>query len=116
MIEINDATMAAVRTAIDGLAARQRIIAQNIANAETPGYIAQRVRFEDSLRSAMDDGDPSAARLSTAATTDPVGVNGNNVQLDQENVALIESGLMFQAMTEALNTKFQILRASMRRD
>ena len=116
MIDINDATMAAMRTAIDGLAARQRIIAQNIANAETPGYIAQRVTFESSLRSAMADGDPSAAHIGVESTSDPAGVNGNNVQLDQENVQLVESGLMFQAMTEALNTKFQILRTSLRRD
>ena len=48
-----DLTMQAIQTSLDGLAARQRIIAQNLANSETPGYIAQNVNFEDSLRSAM---------------------------------------------------------------
>ena len=46
-----DPTMQAIQTSLDGLAARQRIIAQNLANSETPGYISQNVDFEDSLRS-----------------------------------------------------------------
>ena len=48
-----DLTIQAVQTSLDGLAARQRIIATNVANAETPGYLSQNVNFEDSLRSAM---------------------------------------------------------------
>ena len=48
-----DLTIQAIQTSLDGLAARQRIIAQNVANAETPGYTAQNVNFEDSLRARV---------------------------------------------------------------
>jgi flagellar basal-body rod protein FlgB len=116
VLEISDDAMLGVRAALDGVAARQRIIAQNIANAETPGYIASTVTFEDSLREALENGRPRDVEISTGSTSAPAGANGNNVQLDQENVALIESGLRFQLMTEAMNNKYQILRASMRRD
>ena len=42
-------TSAALASALDGLAARQRAIANNIANVNTPGYTAERVSFEDAL-------------------------------------------------------------------
>ena len=57
-----DPTMQAIQTSLDGLAARQRIISQNLANSETPGYLSQNVNFEDSLRSAMASGDPGQRR------------------------------------------------------
>lgn len=116
MIEIQDASMRAMSAALDGLAARQRIIAQNIANSETPGYIAGRVNFEDSLRRAVGDRRMSEFSIGTTTTNDAPGPNGNNVQLDVENVNLVDTSLRFQMMTEAMNAKFNILRVAMRRD
>lgn len=108
--------MGAVNAALNGLAARQRIAAQNMANADTPGYIAGRVNFEDSLRSAMDTGNLADVAITSATSDEPVNLNGNNVSVDQENLTLIETGLKFQLMTEAMNNQFRILRASIRRD
>ncbi len=78
-----DLTMQAIQTSLDGLAARQRIIAQNLANSETPGYLAQNVNFEDSLRSAMATGDPAKPRSRRRTRTDPTLPNGNNVNVDR---------------------------------
>jgi flagellar basal-body rod protein FlgB len=111
-----DPTMQAIQTSLDGLAARQRIIAQNLANAETPGYIAQNVNFEDSLRSAMSTGDPAAASITTSNTTDPTLPNGNNVNVDTETVGLIDTGLRYQLATQSMNNEFSILRTSLRQD
>lgn len=108
--------MGAVNAALNGLAARQRIAAQNMANADTPGYIAGRVNFEDSLRSAMNSGDLSNVSVTSGTSDDPVNLNGNNVSVDQENLTLVETGLKFQLMTEAMNNQFHILKASIRRD
>jgi hypothetical protein len=58
-----DPTMQAIQTSLDGLAARQRIEATNLANSETPGYTAQTVSFEDSLSSAIANGSPSQAQI-----------------------------------------------------
>ena len=111
-----DLTMQAIQTSLDGLAARQRIIAQNIANAETPGYLSQNVNFEDSLRSAMATGDPSQASISMSTSTDPTLPNGNNVSVDAETVALVDTGLRYQLATQSMNNEFSILRSSMRQD
>jgi flagellar basal-body rod protein FlgB len=111
-----DLTVQAIQTSLDGLAARQRIIAQNLANSETPGYLAQDVNFEDSLRTAMANGDPSQAAISTSTSTDPVGPNGNNVNVDTETVALVDTGLRYQLATQSMNNEFAVLRDSMRQD
>ena len=111
-----DPTMQAIQTSLDGLAARQRIIAQNLANSETPGYIAQNVNFEDSLRSAMAPATPPAAAISTANSTDPTLPNGNNVNVDAETVSLVDTGLRYQLATQSMNNEFNILRDSLRQD
>ena len=46
---LESVTSAALSSALDGLSARQRAIANNIANVNTPGYTAERVSFEDAL-------------------------------------------------------------------
>ena len=53
---VGDATMSALHYALNGLALRQRTIADNIANIETPGFLAGKVSFEDALRSSVADG------------------------------------------------------------
>jgi flagellar basal-body rod protein FlgB len=108
--------MRAIQASLDGLAARQRLTAENIANAEVPGYLASRVDFESSLREALDSGDFSDLSMSTTTSLGPTGLNGNNVNLDEESITNVDTGLRFQMMTEAMNAKFHILKTSMRRD
>ncbi len=111
-----DIAMQAMKASLDGLAARQRIIAENIANAETPGYLAGQVTFEDSLRDALKDGTPAATQIGSHHSIAATGVNGNNVSVDQENISLIDTNLRYQLAVESMNNKFRILRDSMRRD
>jgi flagellar basal-body rod protein FlgB len=108
--------MQAIQASLDGLAARQRIIAQNLANSETPGYTAQTVSFEDSLASAIAGGDPTQAAITTGVTSDPANINGNNVSVDSETLAMIDTGLRYQLATESMNNKFRVLHDSMRQD
>ena len=111
-----DPTMQAIQTSLNGLAARQRIIAQNLANSETPGYLAQNVNFEDSLRNAMASGDAGQAAISTSTSTDATTPNGNNVNVDQQTVSLIDTGLRYQLATQSMYNEFNILRDSLRQD
>jgi flagellar basal-body rod protein FlgB len=97
------------------LTARQRAIADNIANIETPGYTAERVDFETSLRRALADGEPAETRISVTRSTAPTGMNGNNVQLDDEVVAAMETNLRYQIATQAMSNKFNGLRTAIGR-
>ena len=107
---MNDIAIDAVYAALRGLAQRQRTITDNIANIDTAGYTAQRVEFEGSLRGALAIGQPELASPAVVRSTDPAGVNGNNVNLDDETVSLVETGLRYQSMLEAMNAKFRLLR------
>jgi flagellar basal-body rod protein FlgB len=107
-----DSTGSALYAAINGLAARQRVIANNVANIETPGFIAGRVSFEDSLRAAIAGGDAGAASVATTPSGDPVNQSGNNVSLDSEVVSLTETDLRYQLMVQALNQKFALLHTA----
>jgi flagellar basal-body rod protein FlgB len=112
-----DPTMQAIQTSLDGLAARQRIIAQNLANSETPGYLSQNVNFEDSLSAAMASGQsPTDAAITTSTSSDPTNPNGNNVNVDTQTVALMDTGLRYQLATQSMNNEFNILRDSIRQD
>jgi flagellar basal-body rod protein FlgB len=112
VVAMIDSTGSAIYAALNGLAARQRVIADNVANVETPGYIAGRVTFEDSLRAAIANGDTAATSVSTVRSADPVNVNGNNVSLDNEVVSLTDTDLRYQTMVQALNQKFGLLRTA----
>ena len=106
-----DAVDAALHSSLDGIALRQRVIADNIANVDTPGFRATSVDFEASLRAAIASGDPSDLAISTTPTDTPVGANGNNVDLRKETLAAVQSQFQYQVMTRAVNDRAEILRA-----
>jgi flagellar basal-body rod protein FlgB len=111
---MTDVTMAALHQALRGLSARQRTIADNIANLETPEFLAGRVDFESSLTAAMADGDPGATEVTSHRSLAPTGVNGNNVNLDQETLTMIETDLRYQMTSQAVSNKFGLLRSAIR--
>ena len=112
---IGDATSTALHAALSGLAQRQRVTADNIANIQTPGFLAGRVDFESSLRNAIGSGDTPADNGGyTARSLEPTNTNGNNVNLDQETVIATETGLRYQLALNALDGKYNVLRSALR--
>jgi flagellar basal-body rod protein FlgB len=106
-------TTTALTTALDGLAERQRAIANNIANVNTPNYHAKRVSFEDSLAASVRRGSGSAA-ISTADSLEPTRLDGNNVNLDTETLSNIDTVLRFQFASRAVDGEFTAARTAMR--
>lgn len=109
----DDVAMNAISSALSGLAARQRAIADNIANVNTPGFLAGRVQFEDALRSAVGSGNGQAA-FTVARSLEPTRTDGNNVNLDREVLLNVDTGLRYSLMLRAVDHEFGVLRASMR--
>ena len=110
---IESVTSAALSSALDGLALRQRTIANNIANVNTPGYTAQRVSFEAALAQSVQAGDGHSA-ASTARSLEPTRLDGNNVNLDTETVANIDTVLRYQFAAQAVTGADTSLRAALR--
>lgn len=103
----------AMNSALDGLALRQRVIADNVANIQTPGFLASRVSFEDSLAAAVQDGTGAAAPSLGHSMAAP-REDGNNVNLESETLLNIQTQLRYQLATQAVNTQFGLLRTAMR--
>ena len=112
---IGDVTQTALHAALSGLAERQRVTADNIANLQTPGFLAGVVDFESALRGALADGEAPAISPGTIARSlQPTRTDGNNVNLDQETITATETGLRYQLALNALDGKYDVLRTALR--
>jgi flagellar basal-body rod protein FlgB len=111
LISASDPVAAALGSALDGLSLRQRIAADNIANMDTPGFLASAVDFEGSLRGALSDGEMSdgdvAAQVST--TTATPGADGNNVDLAAETMTAMQSTFRYQLLTRAVGDRASLV-------
>lgn len=106
----DDVTSVTLHTALSGLSKRQRVIADNIANVATPGFLAGRVAFENALHTAVQQGQPGSATPTVARSLEPTRTNGNNVNLDHEVLSNIDTNLRYQTMLRAVDDKFGLLR------
>ena len=110
---LESVTSAALSSALDGLALRQRTIANNIANINTPNYQAKRVSFEDALAASVRSGSGQVAPT-VEASLEPTQLNGNIVNLYTETLSNIDTVLRYQFASRAVNGEFTALRAAMR--
>ena len=95
---------------------RQRTIASNIANLETPGYRRLDVRFEELLAKAMksqqttDPGDVEPEIFQPETT--PVKSNGNNVNMEMEIGEMLKNSFRQTAFVRLLRKKFTQMEAA----
>lgn len=113
MVPITDQTMAAIEYAMEALNVRSEAIANNVANSEVPGFQASRVSFEDQLRRALETGRfERVAGPEITETGDPSDGIGNNVNIEDEVVGMMQTNLLQQAMVEAFNFKAGLMRSA----
>ena len=108
-----DVTTQVALGALDGLSMRSDVRAHNVANADTPGFRAQHVPFEEALAAALQRGAPATARPETIASPTIVGPDGNSVDLETELIGEMKDGLLRQAMVQGFNFKTGQLRVAM---
>jgi len=85
---------------------RQKLVASNIANADTPGYKTQDVDFQASLQAALDGGTPQPVEVSGLVVRN----DGNNVDLDREARLLAENAMRFDVAASLMHTQLQEVR------
>jgi len=92
---------------------RETALTNNVANAETPGYMRQEVNFESTLQSAMSNGaSPEELEFQTEQLPSQPGPNGTPVSIDEEAAKLAENGLDYQALTDVAATRNTIIRSA----
>jgi flagellar basal-body rod protein FlgB len=69
---------------------RATLVANNIANADTPGYKAVDVPFDSALQTQLSD--PTASITPEYRADATVGLDGNDVSLDSERVEAAQNG------------------------
>ena len=123
-----DKTAQALQTSLNMRQVKQSITSSNIANAETPGYHAQKMDFEEALSRSLDldglrsmstsHGDHFSVGGKTAHVRpeiydNPEGAvnnDGNTVDLEKEMSALSENAIMYKAALQLINKKMAALK------
>lgn len=101
-----DPLFATVEYSLGGLQHRLDLIADNVANANTPGYRSKRVEFESGLAQALAAGRPVPDGGSgTVGGQDLVDSNGTSVSLENELTDLAKTSLSRQVLVNAFNYK-----------
>jgi flagellar basal-body rod protein FlgB len=109
-----DSTQQLLEAAMRGSWQRETALTNNIANADTPGYQPQEVSFESALQGAMNGGQsPSEVQFAAVTRPQEAGPNGTGVSIDQESAKLAENGLDYQALTQVLGARNDIMRSAM---
>ena len=111
--------------AADAAWQRNEAISNNIANVDTPGYKRQDVAFESVLQQAlgnnryqsMDDkvANVNLSRLRGRAYVDYANysyrLDGNNVDIDTENVELASEQIKYEALTSSISSQFSRMKS-----
>ncbi|QDB78163.1 flagellar biosynthesis protein FlgB [Georgenia sp. 311] len=111
---LDSVTSVAMKSALDALSLRQRVIADNIANVNTPGFLAGRVQFEDALAKAVRTGGDASIAPQVQRSLEPTRENGNNVNLDTETLANIDANLRYQVAVRSVDGGFSAVRTAIR--
>jgi flagellar basal-body rod protein FlgB len=88
------------------LSTRQKLVASNIANIDTPGYKTKDIDFEFEFMSQIENGAPHINE--TQGLT--VNNDGNNVNLDHETRLLAENAIRFNAASSLLRSQLRMTR------
>jgi len=100
---------------LDLAAFRQRLIASNLANVDTPGYRTRDIHFEAEMRRAEDR---MGSETPAPRVFEVPGLierpDGNNVSLDRETLLLARTQLQFRLGVELLRQEFQRISAAVK--
>lgn len=91
---------------MDLLSARQKLVASNIANADTPGYKTRDIEFEREFRSLLPGAKPQTVEVQGLE----IKHDGNNVSLDREARLLAENALRFNLAETLMKSEIRQVR------
>lgn len=119
-------TFSILENGLNYSSAKQKVIAQNISNADTPNYKAKTVSFRSELNAAMDKNiqavktderhfdfrpnPPSNVQVVTKKDSS-YHSNGNNVDIDKEMSDLAANQIYYNALAERISGKFRTLQS-----
>jgi flagellar basal-body rod protein FlgB len=115
-VPLYDNTQLGLERAISGAALRQEVLANNLANAETPGFQRSDVDFHETLATAMRTGDAAhieAANFSAQQDPQTLRADGNGVDIDVESANMAKNGLEYEALVSIAKARIGIIQSAM---
>ncbi len=104
------------------LSQQQAVIAQNIANQDTPDYKAKYLYFAGVLRDKLDEAGQKTGtkrlELASVIHTDETTADqpdGNNVDADTQEALFAKNAIQYEALINQINSEFTMMRTAMRR-
>src|ERR1051326_6446951 len=91
---------------MDLLSVRQKLVASNIANADTPGYRTQDIDFQSEFQNAI--GSPQIIQVGGLQVKN----DGNDVSLDREARLLSENALRFQMGSQLMKSQIHAVQSA----
>ena len=119
-------SMILMEKSMNYLWAKQAAISNNIANAETPGYKAKLVTFEDNLREKLEQSLRSNAprqnarrvltesQFSVIETAESTRMDDNGVNVTEQMVELVRNAYQLQYVMNSISTDLATLRTAVR--
>ena len=115
------ASLAPLERTLDYHAERQAVLGGNVANLNTPGFVAKDLLDEGEATSALALDSRNAAHVRGATTgpesgtlvedhSTPAGRDGNNVSLEREMAKIMASSLRYDAAAEIVSRRLAMLR------
>ena len=127
---LGDTTAGMLEKALAGSSLRHKVIGNNIANVNTPGFKRSEVSFENELAAASKGEAPSgltrtnAKHLSpktatvsptvTAVTNNSLRTDGNNVDIDAEMAAMAKNNVLYNAIAQRLGNYYTNLKSAIK--
>ncbi len=97
---------------MDLVSMRQKLVAANIANADTPGYRTQDIDFQSAFESLAAGERPELIEVPDLKVKN----DGNDVSIDRESRLLAENALRFRLASALLKDKFSLVKQAIQGD
>ena|SRR5437588_11676537 len=94
------------------LSTRQKLVAANIANADTPGYQTKDIDFQAELENQIGASNPNVMDVPGLKTKN----DGNNVNVDREARLLAENALRFSVASSMARAELSMVRSAIQED
>ncbi len=105
-MRIFDATLTTLERSLDVRLSRQAVLAADLANANTPGFVQRDLDFAAAMAAAP--GTPE--QFITEVDGGSPGLDGNAVDVDRASAALAQNALQYGAAAKAVARKLAILK------
>jgi len=127
---VSSPRVAVLEQALSASSLRQKVISNNIANVNTPGYKKSEVVFEDLLQNTMDTDKlpmfqtnerhlPLQQKTIPTPTINLVGntsvrTDGSNVDIDVEMASLAKNSIYYNAVAQQVSSYFSVIKSAIK--